>query len=215
MEHEIQETEGEVTHASGGGSRYTACSRQLRDLLATLNPFVPSIFGDALRDLKVLALAGANDEHGIAPHRPIPLGALKLNSAFENLHLEKSLVKVNPEARYAPGSQRGGSGLYFVEIVTLWDHIESSVPLMEGHAIHLAAARPERKLSELDERELPQPRRGGVLKFHFRISTVRGGDSEAFLNRRVHQTFSPFRNVRSLEGYRPLHKAQAHNSRVR
>jgi hypothetical protein len=168
-----------------------------------------------LCDLEALALAGANDEHGIASQAAIPLGALKLNRALENLHLEESLIKVSPEARFAPGNESGGSGLYFVIVVTLRDDIERPIPLMERHAVYFPAAWKQRKLSEFEERELPQPRGRGVLEFDFRKPTVCGGDSEAFLDGRIHRRFCPFRDVRSLEGYRPLRETQAHDAHVR
>jgi hypothetical protein len=168
-----------------------------------------------LCELEALALARANDEHGIASQAAIPLGALKLNRALENLHLEESLIKVNPEARFVPGNESGSSDLYFVVVVTLGDDIERPIPLMERHAVYFPAARKQRKLRELEQRGLPQPCGGGVLKFDFRKPTVCGGDSEAFLNGRIHRRFCPFRDVRSLEGYRPLHETQAHDAHVR
>jgi hypothetical protein len=127
----------------------------LHAVLALLDPLIPGVFGDALRNLEGFISARPHQQDGVLPQRAGALRAQDFDRAREHLYLHHALVVVHAKARLGAGSKRGASRFDLVEIVAFRDDVEGGITLLQGHAIDLAAARREDELRELEERELP------------------------------------------------------------
>ena len=113
--------------------------RSRHNILALVRPFIPSVFGDSL----------AHSERGLSPGLNLQdhvfgdilgtFGARHTDGAFEDLHAQRAVFDVRPEARVRCGGKRERcvTLTYFVHVVRARAERERGVALIERHAIEL------------------------------------------------------------------------------
>jgi hypothetical protein len=89
--------------------------------------------------------------------------------------------------------------------------VECCVARVQGEAVDLASIRSQAKLGEFKQGELAKPHRRTIFEFDFGKAAFRCRKLKAFLDRGIHWSIGPFRNIRPLQASLALDKAEADN----